>query len=108
MVEAVKEIVAPVLGIPLAVKLALNQMKLLAWMGVPLKLEMLVEGEQVDWAAAELTNNIAVLRSTIAEDCFIIVWTCFSFGSALAELEVLMMLRTGLRRKPYDLIRVLA
>jgi hypothetical protein len=48
MVEAVKDIVAPVLGIPLAVKLALNQMKLPAWMGVPLKLEMLVEGEQVD------------------------------------------------------------
>jgi hypothetical protein len=59
IVEDVNEIVAPVLGIPLAVKLALNQIKLPASIGVPLKLEMFVEGEQVDCAAAELTHNIA-------------------------------------------------
>ena len=49
MVESAKVIVAPVLGIPLAVKFALNQIKLPSSTGVPLKFEMFVdEGEQVD------------------------------------------------------------
>jgi hypothetical protein len=42
MVEAVKVNVAPVLGMPLALKFALNQMKFPASMGVPLKLELFV------------------------------------------------------------------
>lgn len=41
MVELVKLIVAPLLGMPLAVKLALNQMKSSGAIGVPLKLEVL-------------------------------------------------------------------
>jgi hypothetical protein len=43
MVELLKEIVAPVLGIPLAVKFALNQINVPAWIGVPLKLDVLAE-----------------------------------------------------------------
>jgi len=42
-VEALKVMVAPVLGIPVAVKFALNQMKLPDAIGVPLKFEMFVE-----------------------------------------------------------------
>ena len=45
--EAWNKIVAPLLGMPLAVKLALNQMKFPGWIGVPLKLEMFDDGEQV-------------------------------------------------------------
>jgi hypothetical protein len=45
MVEFVKLTVAPELGIPLAVKLALNQMKFPPCIGVPLKLEAFEEGE---------------------------------------------------------------
>jgi hypothetical protein len=73
MVEFVKEIVAPVLGIPLAVKLALNQMKLPGWIGVPLKFEMFVDEEGQVWAVAELANNIAVLMSRIIDDGFMSV-----------------------------------
>jgi hypothetical protein len=47
MVEPVKNIVAPVLGTPLAVKLALNQMKPPGSMDVPLKFEMFDDGGQV-------------------------------------------------------------
>jgi len=43
MLEPVKVMVAPVLGMPLAVKFALNQMKLPDTMGVPLKLEAFVD-----------------------------------------------------------------
>lgn len=44
IVEFVKVITAPELGMPLAVKFALNQMKLPPLMGVPLKLDALDEG----------------------------------------------------------------
>jgi hypothetical protein len=44
IVELWKKMVAPVLGIPLAVKLALNQMKSPEGIGVPLKLEALELG----------------------------------------------------------------
>jgi len=71
IIDPVKEIVAPVLGIPLAVKLALNQMKSPGEMAVPLKLEMFVEGPQVDCPAAELTNKSVVLRSMLADGRFI-------------------------------------
>src|SRR5437667_12352920 len=43
MVELVKFTVAPLLGTPLAVKFALNQMKVPALMAVPLKLEVLLD-----------------------------------------------------------------
>ena len=43
IVELLNEIVAPVLGIPLAVRFALNQIKVPPWMGVPLKLEALLD-----------------------------------------------------------------
>jgi len=85
MVEPLKVIVAPVLGIPLAVKLALNQMKLPDSTGVPLKLEMFVEGEQVDCAAAELANNIAVQINTITDDCFMSVWNLGSVRQQVGE-----------------------
>ena len=59
MVEFWKNTVAPLLGIPLALKLALNQMKLFCWMDVPLKFELIAvdaEAGQVDAAWATPTN----------------------------------------------------
>src|SRR5579859_573389 len=65
MVELVKLIVAPLLGMPPAVKLALNQMKSPAAIGVPLKLEVLedeaAQGGGVLWLQFKAAGVKAML-----------------------------------------------